>query len=312
MLKTINSFDIFDTLIGRICGEPDGVFDAVANKIKYPNFKYIRKLSESKSNGLWDNIWEEFKKLSGLFESEIDEIKNIEWNIEQEYTFPIKINSSLLTEKDILISDMYLTQSMIKELLQKNNISKYDKLYVSPNGKRSGKIWNIVKNDGYDIRLHTGDNMDSDILSAKKHNIRTSFFDKDYSDKEKFFLKYNKNVANLLRILRLNNNYYTLDVNLSIKWNILSNIYPIYSIVFNSSNKQYYIDHFLEHYQDYSNHLDSYTDNIELIKTMQNLTESYLFKLKLDIDSISCNKTMISEYITKNCILYPKDNLKNL
>jgi hypothetical protein len=310
MLKTVNSFDIFDTLIGRICGEPESIFDKVAHITKYPNFKYIRKLSESKSNGSWENIWEEFKKLSQLSEPEINAIKNIEWDLEQQNSFPIKVNTCFLNSQDILISDMYLSTDMIKELLDKNNINDYEKIYVTPKGKRSGKIWKIIENDGYKISLHTGDNLECDLLSPKKHGIKASFFDKDYSDKEKFFHNKNlKDISNLLRISRLSNSYSATDSNLSIQWNILSNIYPIYIIIFTSINKQYYIDKLPEHYDCYINNFDSYINDIILLKSLYETTDTYISKLSIDVDVVSANKETILQYIQHNCSIQPKDNI---
>lgn len=311
MLKTVNSFDIFDTLIGRIHGGPDTVFDSVSKIAEYPNYKNIRKLAESKSDGTWDSIWREFKGLSMMPESQVEDIKDLEWQIERAYSFPITTNIILLKSKDILVSDMYLPETMIKELLTLNSITSYNKIYVSPNGKRSGHIWHKIKDDGYKIMLHTGDNFECDVISPKKQNIPTSYFDPKYSSKEVFLFNSGKQgLANLLRIVRLSNIYTLVNENKAILWNILSNILPICDIVFTSKFKDKYGLQFPDIQYSYSCNFDSIinNDSSNVIQEMVAITHYYSSRLKIDYDSYDLDDDMLF-YIDKYCEITPNDIL---
>lgn len=311
MLKTVSSFDIFDTLIGRIHGSPETVFDSVARISEFPNYKHIRKLAESKSNGTWDSIWIEFQSLTMMPESQIDDIKDLEWQMEKAYSFPITTNIVLLKSKDILVSDMYLPEFMIKELLKLNSITSYDKIYVSPNGKRSGNIWPKIKDDGYKIMLHTGDNFECDILSPKKHNIPTSYFDPKYSSKEVFLFNSGKqDIANLLRIVRLSNIYTMVDENRAILWNILSDVLPICEIVFTSKFKDKYELHFPDIQYSYKCNFDAYINNndVNIIHEMIAITHYYSSRLKIDYDAYDLDDDMLF-YMDKYCEIMPNDIL---
>lgn len=282
-LKIVNSFDIFDTLIGRIYGPPDCVFDAVGEFLQYRNYKNIRRLAEAKSDGTWDSIWEEFESLSHKHRAEVENIKSLEWEIEKEYSFPILNNTRLVKTKDILVSDMYLSEEMIKELLTKNSIVGYSKIYVSPNGKRRGYIWSKIAEDGYKIVLHTGDNETTDILSAKKHNILSCQFNPNYTNQEIYLINNNeKKIGNLLRILRLSN-IYEPDSNEHISWNNLCGVVAICKIIFSSSNKLDHIKKFPElyinHTHGFHKHLDA--DYYRIVPEIDAFAGLYIDRLKI-------------------------------
>lgn len=296
MLTIVNSFDIFDTLIGRICGDPDSVFDIVGEKAGYPNYKHIRKLSENKSDGTWDSIWENFKALSMLSIHETETLMRAEWETEKFCSFPIITNNILLKPKDILVSDMYLLKNMIIELLNINNIHNYSKIYVTPSGKRKGFIWNTISEDGYIIDKHTGDSPECDLLSPKKYKIRTQFFNKDYNESEKYLLNNGyKKLANLCRIIRLSNPYSSDKSNEHIMWHELSRIIPILSIIFNCSNQSYYIHNLLDLYDEYTNNFVMYynTNPIYEIKKIQKISEKYMLKLQIDKTNLAANKNLV-------------------
>lgn len=316
MQKLVNSFDIFDTIIGRICGHPEGIFCEVSKIINYPDYVSIRKLSENKSNGTWMSIWENFAKISGLSNSEIENIQNLEWSIEQSYSFPILVNSILLkNNNNILVSDMYLSENMIKQLLDIHNIKNYNKIYVTPNGKRSGYIWSQIKNDGFIIDHHTGDNYECDILSAKRSGIKANFFEKDYNLPEKYLISkgYDK-LSNLCRITRLSNPYGSNQSHEFNYWHRLSNILPVYRIIFSTVCKKYYIDVALSAYEDYSTNFDSYHDyytNVDIkniIECIDSITDIYIKKLKIDINSYTFDDNLI-HYLKTYCKIKKYDIL---
>lgn len=307
----VNSFDIFDTLIGRICGSPDGVFSAVADITGNQEYPKLRKLAEHRSNGKWDNIWENFAVISKLSSSQVDDIKNLEWSIEKEYSFPIVMNSMLLQPNDILVSDMYLCEKMISDLLNNNNIINYNRIYVTPNGKRSGSIWKTIRNDGYIINQHMGDNYDCDINSPKQNGIKTCFFDKDYNDAEKYLLlkRYHK-LANLCRITRYSNPYPTHQSNECIIWHKLSSILPVCRILFSGINKKYYIDSASNFYSNYDNNFNSYYtfDIKNIICSIDNIIDKYVLKLKINIDDYIYDHNLI-HYLKTYCEIEAYDIL---
>ena len=242
----VNSFDIFDTLIGRVHGEPDSIFDIVSKIIDYPTYKHIRKLSEKQSNGTWNDIWNRFEANTKMHKSRIEDIKNIEWNTEKKYSFPITTNICIITNNDILVSDMYATKNMIIDLLKTNNINNYKDIYVTTNGKSSGYIWNQIFNDGYTINQHLGDNTHSDISSPNKYKIKTVWFNANYNKNETILINNNiKNLSNLVRIIRFNNIYYYNNSLLSNIWQHMSYVIPIYNIIFMDDN---YKDKYINHY----------------------------------------------------------------
>jgi len=246
-----------------------------------------------------------------MFESQVEDLKNLEWSTEKKNSFPITTNIVLLQNKYILVSDMYLPENFIRELLSINYINGYEAIYVSPNGKRSGTIWKKIEDDGYRITLHTGDNIDCDILSPKKYKIPTSYFDPKYSQKEVFLFNNNKkDLANLLRIIRLSNIYTLKYENKAILWHTLSNILPICRIVFGCENKEKYIARFPDLYYSYENNFDAYinTENISLIAEMNAVTDFYAQRLKIDYNTYDLDDDILF-YLDKYCEILPNDVL---
>lgn len=177
------SFDIFDTLITRMIYEPDDVFRLMERKIQYKygkkiNYLYIRKAAEEKAwkeKGDYCNIhhiYEKLPEVSDFTEIEADELKQMEIELEYELCIPrkdvLKIFDTLIKagKKVILISDMYLTKSIIEKMLEKCGYSGYEELWVSCEcGKRKdrGNMWDKFLQIYKDKKtLHVGDNPHSD------------------------------------------------------------------------------------------------------------------------------------------------------
>jgi hypothetical protein len=132
-------------------------------------------------------------------------LKNIEIETELEHIIPITSNINKINDGDIIVSDMYLQKEILLKFIKKVGIKKNIELFVSPNGKHTGKIWNIIFQK-YNIISHTGDNLHSDIDVPKKmYNINTIITN---------IYKYTKlendiplDVANIIREFRLRNPY---------------------------------------------------------------------------------------------------------
>jgi hypothetical protein len=123
-------------------------------------------------------------------------------------SYLITTNYNRIKDGDILISDMYLRPEHIQRILTGIGFSKNVNLYVSPYGKGSGTIWPFLKNE-YNIQLHLGDNMHSDINMAKQANINAEHTTiHQLNDPEQFFVNNGLiNIALLLREFRHKNPY---------------------------------------------------------------------------------------------------------
>lgn len=200
-LKELNkfkyvSFDIFDTLIKRNVHNPKDVFKLVELKYnhmfanqKITDFYHNRIDAEIKANAekdtediTFDDI---YLQLEGIYDKKtLNLLKEIEIQVEMDICV---VNQDMLpvyqhcvkSGKEILIiSDMYLPQNIITEILNKNGISHYKKLYVSSTfglKKRTGSLFRHVLRDlkiNKKQMTHIGDNKISDFLQPLKVGIK--------------------------------------------------------------------------------------------------------------------------------------------
>jgi hypothetical protein len=194
----MNSWDCFDTLISRRFFYPDTIFDEVERRLQIKNFSQKRKFAEKNSDGTYKEI---YKNLPGID-------SNVEFEVELEHCFGIVENINKVQDGDIVVSDMYLSESQIKELLISCGLKKDVKIYVTPRGKFSGSIWKNLP----EISLHTGDNFKSDIQSASKYGIKTEYYtEKNFNKIEKFVLKSDYFLACWMRYVRLHCPYLEKD-----------------------------------------------------------------------------------------------------
>ena len=185
------SFDIFDTLVLRPVAAPTDLFMIVGKRLKQIEFQRIRTDAEKRAREA------AFEK-TGTYEVTIEDIYAIieartgipkekgiqcELQVELDYCFanPYMMRVyRMLQEQNktiIITSDMYLPHDMMDQLLTKVGYTGYEKLYVSCDygcNKRSGKLYQIVKNDYPGKRIiHVGDNPTSDMKSAETEGIDT-------------------------------------------------------------------------------------------------------------------------------------------
>ena len=148
-LPTLHSFDVFDTVIGRTCGAPEGVFAYVEGKVRaagsaFPSvlacdYVTARKQAEANCRELvaktlelrgdrrteiaFDQVFERLQDLYGLDESQVEDLKRWELEGEKLVSTPIAttidaIKRLLAAGEDVvLISDMYLPEAFVRELL---------------------------------------------------------------------------------------------------------------------------------------------------------------------------------------------------
>lgn len=171
-----NSFDVFDTLIARKCKYPHDIFEIIELNFPYPNFKKYRMKAEEHSynilniNNNIDHIYSSFAIITKESIDLIEKLKEYEIQTEYEYSIPIISNINKIKENDIYVSDMYLKSEQIYKLLSKHDININNKLFVTNGGKHDGSVYEKLLKT-YNINLHTGDNLHSDVLMANKFGI---------------------------------------------------------------------------------------------------------------------------------------------
>lgn len=201
------SFDIFDTLIKRPFFIPSDLF-VLLNK-------YFREYTNGASGMVFSKIRVYCEKLAReRLESDtcqditLDEIYQTigtEYEIEQEVLEKLKqkekeyeirfctrrnVGYELYTlalamgKKVILTSDMYLPESVIQKILEKNGYTDYEKLYLSSEiklTKARGDLFQYVLEHQKlqpDEMLHIGDNYQSDVTTPKKLGIQVKHLPK--------------------------------------------------------------------------------------------------------------------------------------
>lgn len=211
----MNSFDIFDTLIGRWYYSPDSIFEEVEKEVQLPNFVWMRKHAENLANPkTLDQIYLELQRLAGISDDARELIKHIEFDLECRHSFPIMQNMLKVKTEDVLISDTYFNKEQLESILDCNGFPRgyYKDIIVSYDGKSSGRVWSQIRPD-----LHTGDNIESDYAIPQRYGIRAelytgskfSAYERDLADRGWI------NLAKFARVCRLTNPE-TSDINISL------------------------------------------------------------------------------------------------
>lgn len=166
----MKSFDLFDTLIGRKCGTAGRLFEELGRRLGEADFPDRRRRAERllQDQGVeytLEAIYDQ-PPLHGLD-------WRTEWNLELENTFRIEEQARELRADDIIVSDMYLSEGQLRELMRAAGIEFKGKIYVSCYGKHTGGIWKRVKREHPGLTLHIGDNLENDVRKPKTQGIRT-------------------------------------------------------------------------------------------------------------------------------------------
>lgn len=201
------SFDIFDTLILRPFYEPTDILELCDEKFRKLtgsniSFAKIRKNAESilRSNHWKTHPGDEDITLSEIYDC-IEKTYNISPDIvkamqEEETGLEIKFAkrrntgcslfefAKSLKKKVLLVTDMYLERDTIEAILNKNNITGYERLYISCEERRlkyNGGLFNCVLRDYPEAKnnlVHIGDTWNSDIEGSKKAGFESIFLPK--------------------------------------------------------------------------------------------------------------------------------------
>lgn len=198
----IVSFDIFDTLIGRIVASPSDVFtlmEADLEKLigtKVSNFPGLRREAEKRAKeSALDNdgredvslveIYEVVAQLLELSPKLMGQAAQIEMDWERKCLVPRDVGKMLFkmaraAHKDIvLVSDMYLPRDFIEDVLTQNGYGNWVHFYLSSETgttKAIGTIFGDVLTDFNccpEDLLHIGDNGHGDVAVPNKRGIKT-------------------------------------------------------------------------------------------------------------------------------------------
>lgn len=206
------SFDIFDTLITRKVATPKGIFllmNDIINqspqfadlpndvKTNFFNYRtnsefYLRQINNQWNDGKdisLDMIYNHIQHTYFLTNEQTQAIKELEIQLELDNIIPIKENIEklkVLLEKGkrvVLISDMYLPEYIIKEMLLKcDPVLCQVKLYLSSTlgfMKTKQALFHYVKEqENVEFRewTHMGDNKFADFFCARKLGIKAVLY----------------------------------------------------------------------------------------------------------------------------------------
>lgn len=184
------SLDIFDTVLLRLCGKPDKVFNLVAqkNKINESKFHNDRIYAEKKARNYMKGeitIEDIYSFMPQKYNSIKSQLIDSELEIEVDMAIP---NDEIVTfikkfknqKRIILVSDMYFNSKQICRILMASGIKDFDKLYISCDygvSKSDGTLFDVVVKEEkveYSDIVHIGDNWKSDYINPKIRKM-TSF-----------------------------------------------------------------------------------------------------------------------------------------
>ena len=207
MLRT---WDIFDTLIARRCIFPKEIFRIVEQTSNVGNFAQTRIATEQNvlargKNCTLDLIYEELQRITNAPKDFCDTLKKLECDVEVEQSIPITENIRQVKAGDVLISDMYLPEEIIRRMLVKAGLIAPVEIYISSGGKFSGRVWRQLAAQKLNV-FHSGDNEYSDLINPRNAKLdamldvraRLNFA-------EQFILQHDAAFAAYLREIRLRN-----------------------------------------------------------------------------------------------------------
>ena len=204
--STIVTFDVFDTLIQRPFWNPSDIFELLneyAQKLfeltDIIDFSFYRKeaekLTRNKVYKLYrrnevtlDEIYQTLSEEYGFDVTLLCNIKDYEIYLEKKFVYARESGLELfelarhLDKEIFIISDMYLPQNVIKEILYKIGVQDVEIRVSSSNfkTKSSGEAYEFLKGFGvpFEKILHIGDNYDSDFEKAKAIGFKAALLPK--------------------------------------------------------------------------------------------------------------------------------------
>lgn len=182
----IVSFDLFDTLLMRKTLYPQDIFEILEAKAEkdgffLPKFAVMRKGIQDEIDHA--NLGEIYKRIGEHYKLNFDEthrLMQMEVEIEKENLIPrydmIEVFQSAIKvgKRVFIVSDMYLPEATMKEILAAKGIVGYKKLYVSCQYKKTKRegLLEVLMRDEQELNIvHIGDSLDKDIWAATEAGI---------------------------------------------------------------------------------------------------------------------------------------------
>lgn len=195
------SFDVFDTLLLRPFLYPTDLFivleqyvneliqttDGIGFQKLRMSAEYTIRESVVRLTGTQDvtleQIYEELVSQCSLLSPYLEQIKQKEVELELEYCYPRRTGKELydfaqmMGKIIIFTSDMYLSRQTIRQLSEKNGYNP-QYIYVSSEVGRTKATGDLYKHVIKELNcesseiMHIGDNMETDVINAKKQGIQ--------------------------------------------------------------------------------------------------------------------------------------------
>lgn len=177
----IVSFDVFDTLLLRVCTTPTDIFHYIEEKYAFFGFAKRRIVAEKKARKNYKevtlkNIYEQDVELLPFYDVEkVVEKENIKLNsiIYELYQYALKNAKAV-----IITTDIYFDKQFMIDLLNANGVEGFEDIFVSCEygvTKKEGELFDILLSKldiDKDNLIHIGDNPISDYQSPKKRGIK--------------------------------------------------------------------------------------------------------------------------------------------
>ncbi|OUL26018.1 hypothetical protein BV378_13760 [Nostoc sp. RF31YmG] len=239
MKKTVYSFDVFDTSLVRIWAKPTDLFWEVGYQLQKDNlieispdsWSSLRMKAERVAREIGpffevtlDEIYEQLARYLNWSKDEAEKAKQKELEIELLSLCPVPTTQKRIqalhqaNERIIYISDMYLSEEVIRNFLKENKVwTPGSTLYVSSEtriNKGSGKLFQYCLAEEAVKRAqfkHVGDNRTADVKVPKKLGIPVEYFtqahlnryEQKIADATQFPLKFRSLLAGASRLTRL-------------------------------------------------------------------------------------------------------------
>jgi predicted HAD superfamily hydrolase len=116
--ESLNSGEnVLESFLGK--GDKDS---KIEREYKFENFKAIRLYAAQLSNNTFDDIYIKFQELTKLNNTAIEALKQYEIETEINHIYIIKENYNKINDGDIIVSDMYFSQNIIRYILKSKNL----------------------------------------------------------------------------------------------------------------------------------------------------------------------------------------------
>nr|WP_295769974.1 hypothetical protein [Rhodoferax sp.] len=177
---TVQSFDLFDTLVARACVSPSNLFSEVGRALGVAEFASARMHAEHSAFATSDSfdlpaIYRQLCATGYCDAGMAARLMAAEIEAEFDNAIPIAENLATVRDCDLVVSDMYLPAATLRGLLQHVGLRRFVHLFVSNAGKHRATIWPQLSQRWLILR-HIGDNALADVTQPREFGIATKHF----------------------------------------------------------------------------------------------------------------------------------------